>query len=105
MHHGPANLHVCRLLLFFSSSQQQLIRITQYRDNSIAFRRSFREVRMFTIVHRALFNPIIAHSRYFVSTVSPIKMPTKTALALLAEGAEEMELVITVDVLRRAGVS
>lgn len=32
-------------------------------------------------------------------------MATKTALALLAPGTEEMELVITVDVLRRAGVS
>lgn len=32
-------------------------------------------------------------------------MATKTALALLAPGSEEMELVITVDVLRRAGVS
>jgi putative intracellular protease/amidase len=32
-------------------------------------------------------------------------MATKSALVLLAEGAEEMELVISVDVLRRAGVS
>lgn len=32
-------------------------------------------------------------------------MATKSALALLANGTEEMELVITVDVLRRAGVS
>lgn len=32
-------------------------------------------------------------------------MATKTALAILAPGSEEMELVITVDVLRRAGVS
>jgi putative intracellular protease/amidase len=30
---------------------------------------------------------------------------TKTALIILANGAEEMEVVITVDVLRRAGVS
>ncbi len=29
----------------------------------------------------------------------------KTAIALLAEGAEEIELVATVDILRRAGVS
>lgn len=34
-----------------------------------------------------------------------IKMTSKTALAILAEGTEEMEIVITVDVLRRAGVS
>jgi len=32
-------------------------------------------------------------------------MATKSALVLLAEGAEEMELVISVDILRRAGVS
>jgi len=32
-------------------------------------------------------------------------MTTKSALVLLAEGAEEMELVISVDILRRAGVS
>lgn len=32
-------------------------------------------------------------------------MATKTALTILANGTEEMEIVITVDVLRRAGVS
>lgn len=32
-------------------------------------------------------------------------MSTKTALALLAPGTEEIELIVTVDVLRRAGVS
>lgn len=32
-------------------------------------------------------------------------MATKSALAILANGSEEMEIVITVDVLRRAGVS
>lgn len=32
-------------------------------------------------------------------------MASKSALALLANGTEEMEIVITVDVLRRAGVS
>jgi len=32
-------------------------------------------------------------------------MATKTALVLLAEGAEEMEVVISVDILRRSGVS
>jgi hypothetical protein len=36
--------------------------------------------------------------------LSNCKMATKSALVLLAEGAEEMELVISVDVLRRAGV-
>lgn len=34
----------------------------------------------------------------------PQKMASKSALALLANGTEEMEIVITVDVLRRAGV-
>lgn len=33
------------------------------------------------------------------------KMSTKSALAIMANGTEEMEIVITVDVLRRAGVS
>lgn len=32
-------------------------------------------------------------------------MAKKTALALLANGSEEMELIVTVDILRRAGVS
>lgn len=32
-------------------------------------------------------------------------MSSKTALVILAPGSEEMELVITVDVLRRGGVS
>lgn len=50
---------------------------------------------------------------YFLSTVpfksltslTGEKMATKTAILLLADGAEEMEAVITTDVLRRAGVS
>lgn len=32
-------------------------------------------------------------------------MATKTALVILSPGSEEMELIIAVDVLRRAGVS
>lgn len=32
-------------------------------------------------------------------------MATKSALMLLANGSEELELVATVDILRRAGVS
>jgi hypothetical protein len=36
--------------------------------------------------------------------LSTRRMGTKSALVILAEGAEEMELVITVDVLRRSGV-
>lgn len=43
-----------------------------------------------------------SHTSKFLSTC---RMATKSALVLLAEGAEEMELVISVDVLRRAGVS
>ena len=34
-----------------------------------------------------------------------ITMSKKSALVLLSEGSEEMEFVISVDVLRRAGVS
>lgn len=33
------------------------------------------------------------------------KMSTKSALVLVAEGSEEMECIISVDVLRRGGVS
>lgn len=42
-----------------------------------------------------------SYSSKFFSTC---KMTTKSALVLLAEEAEEMELVISVDILRRAGV-
>lgn len=45
---------------------------------------------------------LVSYTSEFLSTC---KMTTKSALVLLAEGAEEMELVISVDVLRRAGVS
>lgn len=38
-----------------------------------------------------------------ISRHTPDKMG-KTVLLLLTEGAEEMEAVITIDVLRRAGV-
>lgn len=46
--------------------------------------------------------PLASRTSKFISTC---RMATKSALVLLAEGAEEMELVISVDVLRRAGVS
>lgn len=39
------------------------------------------------------------------SHFNSLKMATKSALAILAPGTEEIELVVTVDVLRRAGVS
>jgi len=45
----------------------------------------------------------VALARNFIRNISS-NMSGKTALALLAEGSEEMELVISVDVLRRAGV-
>jgi hypothetical protein len=41
---------------------------------------------------------------YTSEFLSNWRMGTKSALVILAEGAEEMELVISVDVLRRAGV-
>lgn len=42
----------------------------------------------------------------FINPRKKIKdMTLRRALVVLTEGAEEMELVITVDVLRRAGVS
>jgi hypothetical protein len=41
---------------------------------------------------------------YTSKFLSTWRMGTKSALVILAEGAEEMELVISVDVLRRAGV-
>ncbi len=40
---------------------------------------------------------------YRFSNYNSVKM-SKNALLLLADGAEEMEVVITADVLRRAGV-
>lgn len=60
---------------------------------------------MSNILRRVFINSLNTHFRYVASTVHSTKMATKTALALLANGSEEMELVITVDVLRRAGVS
>lgn len=41
---------------------------------------------------------------YTSEFLSTWRMGTKSALVIMAEGAEEMELVISVDVLRRAGV-
>jgi hypothetical protein len=45
-----------------------------------------------------------AISPYISKFLSTWRMGTKSALVILAEGAEEMELVIAVDVLRRSGV-
>lgn len=42
-------------------------------------------------------------SSYRFLQTAPIM--SKTALVILAQGAEEMETVITVDMLRRGGVS
>lgn len=38
-------------------------------------------------------------------SISSRTMASKSALVLIAEGSEEMEAIITVDVLRRGGVS
>lgn len=57
--------------------------------------------------------PVRAVSRPFgrlaasknLSFIATTAMAKKSAILLLADGAEEMEAVITVDVLRRAGAS
>jgi hypothetical protein len=55
---------------------------------------------------RKLVEPIqqSAVPYYTSEFLSTWRMGTKSALVILAEGAEEMEVVISVDVLRRAGV-
>lgn len=87
-------------LVFFLISCLKLI---QYKD-SLIHRCSIRDLHMLTILRRAVIKPNIQSFRYF-ATINQKKMAAKKALALLATGSEEMELVITVDVLRRAGVS
>ena len=57
-----------------------------------------------TIVSANLHNTTKKLSNYFSLVKTSIRMPEKTAICLLAEGAEEMEAVVTVDILRRAGV-
>jgi hypothetical protein len=57
--------------------------------------------RVWKISVRTEERAIRPHISKFLSTSV---MGTKSALVILAEGAEEMELVISVDVLRRAGV-
>lgn len=52
------------------------------------------------LASRAFSSAFKANRLYFSRTMS-----TKSVLALLTEGTEEMELVISVDVLRRAGVN
>lgn len=42
--------------------------------------------------------------RFSATLLRQFAKMTKSALMIVAEGAEEMEVVITVDVLRRAGV-
>lgn len=59
---------------------------------------------MLKILCRAVNKPNIHNFQYF-SSINQEKIAANKALALLANGSEEMELVITVDVLRRAGVS
>ena len=55
--------------------------------------------RIFRVNHRFNNNLINFKPKFLSSLMS------RTALLLLADGAEEMEVVITADVLRRGGVS
>ena len=48
------------------------------------------------------YSPLISECRRL--NLSSVIMSNKRALVFLAEGAEEMETVITVDTLRRGGV-
>lgn len=54
--------------------------------------------KLFGLIQLSAVPPYISEFR------STWRMGAKSALVILAEGAEEMELVISVDVLRRAGV-
>ncbi|PSN45104.1 Protein DJ-1alpha [Blattella germanica] len=54
---------------------------------------------------RGLFLGVKHDFLYSISRLNYCKMSPKSALVLLAEGAEEMEFVISTDVLRRAGVT
>ena len=47
---------------------------------------------------------LISNASSFYSTAA-VRMAKKTAIILLADGAEEMEAVITIDILRRAQAS
>lgn len=57
--------------------------------------------------HKPLFALVAQRNNFFNSKYSSntrIEMATKTALFIVAEGSEELELVAPVDILRRANV-
>jgi protein DJ-1 len=47
----------------------------------------------------------VLYKKHFINLLSTNRKMSNNALVFLAQGAEEMETVITVDVLRRAGVN
>lgn len=59
-----------------------------------------------TVPMYRLLKPLNIYSRFALNHLSfSANMSEKNAVVLLSEGSEEMELIISVDVLRRAGVS
>lgn len=54
---------------------------------------------MIRLINRGLFSTILTAANYSFSS------RMASALVILADGSEEMEFVISVDVLRRAGVN
>ncbi|XP_069675846.1 protein dj-1beta-like [Periplaneta americana] len=77
-----------------------MCRLTMYIITSTSLSYACRS--LFLQTRKSVLPSYISRTSRFISTC---KMANKTALVLLAEGAEEMEFVISVDILRRAGVT